>query len=291
MPDEDAARFREFEHAGWERAASVWGQHWRGLTSAALPPLLDRLSPHPGSRLLDVACGTGDGVSAARERGAEAIGLDFSERMLDRARALLPVDRFAVADAEALPFAGDRFDAVLCNFGLLHFARPDAALREMVRVLHPEGRLAVTLWSEPDRMRLNGIVREAVDAVVCTPAAIPASPELLPEPATEPRSTADRLIAALSRVGLVEVGVDFLPLTHRIESAETLWEMAAGGTVRMAALLRAQSPETAAVIRREIDARLQAYREPDGHYQIPAEAVAAYGTKPHGRRSLPQAKG
>jgi SAM-dependent methyltransferase len=280
MSGYDAHRFREFEHAGWERAASGWERHWRGLTAGAVPALLGPLALQPGSRLLDIACGTGDGVAAARDRGATAIGIDFSERMLARARALLPADRFAAADAEALPFADDRFDAVLCNFALLHFASPDAALREMARVLRPGGRLAVTLWSEPDRMRLNGIVREAVAAAACTPADIPVGPELLPEPGAESRSTADRLVAVLTRVGLVEVGAKFIPLTRRVESAETVWDMVANGTVRTAALLRVQPPEKAAVIQKEIAARLRPYREPDGGYQIPIEAVAAYGTKP-----------
>jgi len=71
------------------------------------------------------------------ERGAEAIGLDFSLEAVELASKLVPTGRFERGDAQALPYAAESFDAVLCGYGVMHLPEPAAALREMLRVLRP----------------------------------------------------------------------------------------------------------------------------------------------------------
>src|SRR5207245_6157500 len=113
----------------------------------------------------------------AARRGARVTGVDRSVEMLAlAARAHVDV-RFREADAEALPFTDCAFDAVVCNFGIGHFARPELAAKELGRVLAPGGRLALTWWDDPARSRINGTFFDAVAAAGAQPpAVVPAGP-------------------------------------------------------------------------------------------------------------------
>jgi demethylmenaquinone methyltransferase/2-methoxy-6-polyprenyl-1,4-benzoquinol methylase len=104
----------------------------------------------PGMRALDVACGTGKltrELAGAVGPDGEAIGVDVSRAMLGRAEAAGPSrgaePRYAIADALAMPFESDRFDAVTVAFGLRNMPDYAAALREMARVALPGGRIVV----------------------------------------------------------------------------------------------------------------------------------------------------
>jgi SAM-dependent methyltransferase len=107
-----------------------------------------------GETVLDVACGTGVlAREAARRVGSSGtvIGLDRNDGMLSVARRNAPDIVWRRSLAEALPFRGGTFDAVVSQFGLMFFEDRVAALREMWRVLRPGGRLAVAVWDTLDR--------------------------------------------------------------------------------------------------------------------------------------------
>src|SRR5207244_2109622 len=101
--------FRDFEHAGWEGAASAYAEHWGALTRQAVEPLLDATGAGPGVRLLDVATGPGYVASAAADRGAQVTGLDFSAVMVAEARRRYPEVEFREGEADALPFPDASF--------------------------------------------------------------------------------------------------------------------------------------------------------------------------------------
>jgi ubiquinone/menaquinone biosynthesis C-methylase UbiE len=103
-----------------------------------------------GQRVLDVACGTGILTRTIAERGASVIGLDVNEGMLAVAARKAPQIEWRQGRAEALPFDDHTFDAVVSQFGLMFFEDRRAALREMMRVLRPGGRLAVAVWDALD---------------------------------------------------------------------------------------------------------------------------------------------
>ncbi len=114
------------------------------------PRVAEAAGIHPGDRVLDVACGTGvltrEAASRAGSTGA-VTGLDLSPEMLAVAAHLSPGLRWQQGSAEALPFPGQSFDAVVSQFGLRFCADRVAGLREMMRVLVPGGRLAVAVWA------------------------------------------------------------------------------------------------------------------------------------------------
>ena len=103
----------------------------------------------PGDRVLDVCCGTGDLALSAAEAGGKVTGLDFSEQMLERARAKEPAIEWVSGDALALPFADGAFDAVTIGFGLRNLADGELGLAEMRRVLSPGGRVAILEITRP----------------------------------------------------------------------------------------------------------------------------------------------
>jgi ubiquinone/menaquinone biosynthesis C-methylase UbiE len=81
-------------------------------------------------RLLDVVCGPGYVSEAAEARGAEPVGVDVAEAMIELARRRLPDLEFVVGDAQRLPLADRSFDVVTMNFGILHLAEPTRAIAE-----------------------------------------------------------------------------------------------------------------------------------------------------------------
>jgi demethylmenaquinone methyltransferase/2-methoxy-6-polyprenyl-1,4-benzoquinol methylase len=127
-----------------------WKRRVAALASAA-----------PGTRALDVCCGTGDIAYALARLGAKTIGLDFSEPMLDVAKAriasrksstpgsLLQYPDFLQGNAEQLPFPNGTFDIVTVGYGLRNLASWERGLEEMERVARPGARLVVLDFGKP----------------------------------------------------------------------------------------------------------------------------------------------
>jgi demethylmenaquinone methyltransferase/2-methoxy-6-polyprenyl-1,4-benzoquinol methylase len=120
----------------------------------------------PGTRSLDVATGTGDLAIALARRGGEVVGSDFSEGMLERARAKSPAVRWEQANALALPYPDDAFDAATVGFGARNFSDLDRGLREMVRVVRPGGRVVVLEITTPTEPPLSTFFSLWFDRIV-----------------------------------------------------------------------------------------------------------------------------
>ena len=115
-------------------------QRWRRLAAEVV---------HPGDRVLDAACGTGDLAVAAERAGGTVTGLDFSERMLERARSKSSSIEWVQGDVMELPFEGGSFDAATIGFGIRNVSDLEGGLRELARVLRPGGRFAVLEITRP----------------------------------------------------------------------------------------------------------------------------------------------
>jgi demethylmenaquinone methyltransferase/2-methoxy-6-polyprenyl-1,4-benzoquinol methylase len=116
-------------------------RRWRRLTAEA--------AVRPGDRVLDGCCGTGDLALADRAAGGDVTGLDFSGRMLERARAKSSEIRWVQGDLLDLPFEDASFEAATVGFGVRNVADLEKSLAELRRVLVPGGRLAILEITQP----------------------------------------------------------------------------------------------------------------------------------------------
>ena len=168
---------------------------WWRRTAKSFAPILGRSD----ANILDLCCGTGDMTFAlargAGKSSARILGADFSHAMLQRASAKSTGSclRWVEADALHLPFASGNFDLVTTAFGFRNLADYDAGLREMVRVLRPEGECGILDFGEPGGLvgrlyrvyfkRVLPAVGTLISGVKGPYAYLPASVERFPEPA------------------------------------------------------------------------------------------------------------
>jgi demethylmenaquinone methyltransferase / 2-methoxy-6-polyprenyl-1,4-benzoquinol methylase len=185
------------------------GLHHRWRERAA-----DLAALAPGDRALDVATGTGDLALALARRvapGGEVVGSDFSEGMLDRARAkdepAAASVRWEWGDALALEHPDGSFDAATVGFGARNFADLDRGLAEMARVVRPGGRVVVLEITTPAKPPLSTFFSVWFDRVVPLVGRLAADPEAytyLPQSVKRFPSPPD-LAAAMTRAGLRDV--------------------------------------------------------------------------------------
>jgi demethylmenaquinone methyltransferase/2-methoxy-6-polyprenyl-1,4-benzoquinol methylase len=120
----------------------------------------------PGTRALDVATGTGDLAIALARRGGDVVGSDFSEGMLARARTKSTDVRWEQANALALPYDDDAFDAATVGFGARNFSDLERGLAEMTRVVRPGGRVVILEITTPTKPPLSTFFSLWFDRVV-----------------------------------------------------------------------------------------------------------------------------
>jgi demethylmenaquinone methyltransferase/2-methoxy-6-polyprenyl-1,4-benzoquinol methylase len=176
---------------------------WRRLTAEAVVAR--------GDRVLDACCGTGDLALADERAGGRVVGLDFSERMLERARRKSASVEWVRGDLLELPFEDASFDAATVGFGVRNVADLERSVRELRRVLRPGGRLGILEITTP-RGPLRLFYRLWFDAIVpllgkllrggSAYTYLPASVRRFPGP--------EELAALLERAGFGEVRVRLL---------------------------------------------------------------------------------
>ena len=225
-----------------------------------------------GVRLLDVASGPGYATAAAVGRGANAVGIDFSAEMVAEAKKQHPSVEFQEGDAEELPFPDGSFDAVVINFGLLHFARPEQALKEAHRVLRSKGKIGFTVWDKPEKAIGFSIVLRAIQAHGNMNVPIPPGPPFFRF------SDPEECSQALRQAGFVTPNVVGVPLVLRLKSPEALFKLMQEGTVRTAGILGAQSTEALAAISKAIRDAARAYQRAET-IELPMPAVLSSATK------------
>jgi demethylmenaquinone methyltransferase/2-methoxy-6-polyprenyl-1,4-benzoquinol methylase len=185
-----------------------------GLHHAWRRRAADLAAVEPGARVLDVATGTGDLALELADRvapGGEVVGSDFSEPMLERARAKASAAgaevSFETANALALPYPDDHFEAATVGFGARNFADLDRGLAEMARVVRPGGRVVILEITTPQKPPLSWFFGAWFDRVVPAIGRVAGDPDAYAYlPNSVKRFPAPReLAAAMARSGLGRV--------------------------------------------------------------------------------------
>jgi len=135
---------------------------------------INRLGIQPGSKVLDVACGTGNLALPAARLGANVTGVDIAPNLVEQARANAAREglqaQFDEGDAEALPYDDASFDTVVTMYGAMFAPRPDVVAAELLRVTKPGGRIAMGNWTPAGFI---GQMFKALSAHVTPPAGMP----------------------------------------------------------------------------------------------------------------------
>jgi SAM-dependent methyltransferase len=274
MSEYDAVAFDAFEEAGWGTKEAAGYDSLAGrVTSRLADPLLDAVGAGPGKRVLDIATGPGYVAARAAERGADPVGLDFSETMLAYARSRLPNVEFVRGNATELPFPDGSFDAAVVAFLLLHVGRPEEVVAEAARVVAPGGRAAFSVWDEPSRGRWLGVVFDAFTAAGAQPPA-----DVPPGPPIFRFADESEFTRLLTGAGLVDVAVETVEFPLRLASGDELRTGLVDGTVRVRPMIVGQSAEMQRAIRTHFDELLEDYRTDDG-FDVPVSVKLASGRK------------
>ncbi len=267
----DPASFKGMEHAGWEQNAAGYDKLFGSITRHAIEPLLDVAAVHAGTSMLDLCCGPGYGAAAAVSRGARAVGIDFSQAMVEIARGLHSAVTFLQGDAEALDFETDSFDAVICSFGINHLPDPGKALREANRVLRPGGRFALSMWCAPGKSKFHQLVLESIRSYGTMDVPLPPAPP--PFRFSDPATCVAELIAAdFEKPDVVEIPLAFRPPAGTDVLALTRC------AVRLEMMIELQEPRARERIRQAIVEGAEKFRT-GTLLEIPMPAVMASGVK------------
>jgi SAM-dependent methyltransferase len=269
----DPDAFNRFEAAGWADRAAAYHRAFVPLTSQVTDRLLDAAGVGPGLRVLDVCTGPGYVAAAASARGATVVGVDIAHEMVTLAGSLHQGLEFRHGDAERLAFPDGSFDAVVGNFAVLHFGRPERAASEFARVLSPGGAVALSTWDIPRASRLPGVFFDAVAEVgAAPPPDIPAGPPMF--------RFADEAEFArlLTGAGLTDVAVETVEFTYHFTG--DLYDLLLDGTVRARALVFGQPEAVQARVRAALARLGRDYTTPDGALDLPVSVKLASGRRP-----------
>ena len=226
----------------WGARARDWAElqepAWRGVFETAL----DHAGLRPGARLLDIGCGAGGALVAARRRGAEVAGLDASEALAAIARERLPGARIEVGEMEELPFEDGAFDLVTGINAFQFAADPGHALAEAARVCRPGGAVFMLVWGPRADCELLSVTLPGVFAL------LPPAPPGPPPPAwAEPGVIEERMRSAGLRPAAdgsfdAELAFPNAALAERAVASALARAIAHAGEAKVLATIRATLP-------------------------------------------------
>lgn len=280
----DPQRHREQSVEQWEAAAGGWARRREELRAIAQPVaerLIEMLDLKGGEQVLDLAAGLGDaGLLAAEhvEPNGRVLISDQAEAMLDAARRQVQELRLHNVDvrridAEWIDLPLGSMDAIVCRWGLMLMADPDAALRECRRVLRPGGRLALAVWDVPAR-----------NPWASAPAMVLAERGLMPQSAPQPGvfqpgvfslCDPEALAERISGAGFTGVSVESLAVARKHESFEEFWEMTLDMSASVHNAVMSCPPSEIEQIKEAAKESLAPFTGAGGAMEIPGSSLLA----------------
>jgi len=241
----------------WGAQARDWADFMEGTCRPVFQSALDRTEVGPGTRYLDVGCGTGMAADMAAARGADVSGLDAAKGMLSIARQRVANGDFRRGDLEDLPFADDTFD-VVTGFNAFQYAGdPVAALREAGRVTKRGGSIVIATFGNPDGMGAAALITALAPL-------LPPRPPGTPGPFALSDENALRRFAADAGLEPIDVFDVDSPWIYANETAAVRGLTSTGNAVR--AMENTSAEAVADVYARA----LVPFRQPDGSYHASA---------------------
>jgi SAM-dependent methyltransferase len=276
----DAEAYRADSRELWEAAAAGWARDRESFQRDAIEVsrwLLDAVRLQPGHTVLELAAGPADtGLMAAElvAPGGRAVITDSAEAMVEAAKARAKEVgatnvEIRPMEAEWIDLPAASVDAVLCRWGYMLLADPEAALRETRRVLRPGGRVALAAWDGPEANPWIALMGR----VMLERGLVEPEPPDLPGPLAFGRP--GRIEELLDAAGFDDIEVEPLDFAFHAPSLDEWWAHAIRTSGRFAAVVAELSPAEHYALRDAVDAAYAPYVAADGSLEIPARALVA----------------
>ncbi len=283
QPSFDAARYKNAQREQWNKDGAAWRRwsptldRWYGDVTHQM---LDLARIQPGQRILDIAAGAGEPAVSAAERvgpGGYVLATDISEGIVElaievaRDRGLKQIET-RVMDGENLDLLDASFDAVLCRLGLMYMPHPVTALREWRRALKAGGRVAVVVFSTPERNSWGAVPASIIRRRAQLPPPVPGQPGpfSLGGPGV--------LEGVFREAGFASPEIRTVPVPHRMGGSAEYVQLAReafGGFNAMMAHLSPQERESAWD---EVETAMRRFESPAG-FEVPGECLVGSATK------------
>ena len=275
-PDEQRSATRE----GWERAAAGWGKRADRIRDWGMPvstAMVQALALRPGQRVLELAAGPGDTGFIAAELvrpGGTLISSDGADAMLDVARARaaeLGIDNveFSQLELEWIDLETAAVDAVIVRWGIMLIVDPEAAAREVRRVLRPGGRAAFAVWDAPEKNPWAVIPGRVMVQLGHAEPPQPGAPGMFS------LAGDGQLTELLQGAGFQDVVVSPVSLTRHYDAIEGYLEETIDMSPLFGATYRQLSAAEQAAAVAAITAAAQPYRGSDGSVTLPGSSLVA----------------
>lgn len=279
----DAAKYKNAQREQWNKDGAAWRRwnptldRWYG---EATRQMLDLARIQPGQRILDIAAGAGEPAVSAAERvgpGGYVLATDISEGIVELARevagerGLKQIETRAM-DGEKLDLPDASFDAVLCRLGLMYMPHPVTALREWHRVLRAGGRVAVVVFSTPDRNSWGAMPASIIRRRAQLPPPVPG------QPGPFSLGAPGVLEGIFREAGFANPEIRAVAVPHRMTSAAEYVQVAReafGAFNAMMAHLPLQERES---VWNEVEGSMRSFESPDG-FEVPGECLVGAATK------------
>ena len=283
QPIFDAAKYKNTQREQWNKDGAAWRRwnptldRWYGDMTRQM---LDLADVQPGQRVLDIAAGAGEpAVSAAERVGPEGyvLATDISEGIVELARQVAAEKGLAqietrAMDGENLDLPDDSFDVVLCRLGLMYMPQPVTALREWRRTLKVGGRVAVIVFSTPERNSWGAVPAAIIRRRAQIPAPLPG------QPGPFSLGGAGVLESIFRQAGFGNPEVCTLHVPHKMHNAAEYVQVAREAFGAFNAMMAQLSAPERDSVWDEIESSMRGFESPAG-FEVPGECFIASATK------------
>jgi SAM-dependent methyltransferase len=283
QPSFDAAKYKSAQREQWNKDGAAWRRwnptldRWYG---EATRQMLDLARIQPGQRILDIAAGAGEPAVSAAERvgpSGYVLATDISEGIVElalqvaRERGLKQIETRAM-DGEKLDLPDASFDAVLCRLGLMYMPHPVTALREWRRVLRAGGRVAVVVFSTPDRNSWGALPASIIRRRAQLPPPVPGQPGpfSLGGPGV--------LEGIFNRAGFANPEIRAVLVPHGMGSSAEYVQVAREAFGAFNAMMAHLPPQERETVWNEVEASMRSFELPSG-FEVPGECLVGAATK------------
>lgn len=283
QPTFDAGKYKNAQREQWNKDGAAWRRwnpvldRWYGEVTRQM---LDLARIQPGQRILDIAAGAGEPAVSAAERvgpGGYVLATDISEGILElalevaRERGFMQI-RTRVMDGEKLDLPDASFDAVLCRLGLMYMPHPVTALREWRRALRAGGRVAVVVFSTPDRNGWGSIPVSVIRRRAQLPPPVPG------QPGPFGLGSPGVLEGIFRQAGFSDPEVRAVPAPSRMASTAEYVRLAREAFGGFNAMMVHLSPQERESVWNEIEGSMHGF-ESEGGFEAPGECLVGVAMK------------